>query len=63
MGQWIRVVPNMSLGAYELFLAQNQLSDPEWLSLPLREFLQIGFKDHVIDGPSHPVIQRLNGMI
>jgi hypothetical protein len=63
MTQWIRVVPNMNLGAYEFFVAQSQLSDPEWPTLPLREVLQIAFKGHVIDGPNHPVMQRLNGLI
>jgi hypothetical protein len=63
MTQWIRVVPNMGLGAYEFFVAQNQLSDPEWPTLSLRELLKIAFKDHVIDGPDHPVMQRLNGII
>jgi hypothetical protein len=63
MTQWIRVVANMGLGAYEFFVAQNPLSEPEWPSLPLRDLLQIGFKGHVIDGPEHPVMQRLAGAI
>jgi hypothetical protein len=63
MTQWIRVVPNMSLGAYEFFVAEVPLSDPEWPSLPLRDLLQIGFKDHIIRGPDHPVMQRLRGAI
>src|SRR6516162_7750119 len=50
--QWIRVVANMNLGAYEFFVAQSQLSDPEWPALPLSELLHIAFKGHVIDGPS-----------
>jgi len=40
MTQWIRVVPNMSLGAYEFFVAESALSDPEWPSVPLRELIQ-----------------------
>jgi hypothetical protein len=63
MRQWIRVTPNMSLGAYDLFEAQAKLSDPEWPELPLKALLAIAFKGRIIDGPNHPVMQRLNGII
>jgi hypothetical protein len=63
MTQWIRVVPNMSLGAYEFFVAESPLSPPEWPSLSLRDLIQIGFKDHIIKGPEHPVMQKLRGAI
>jgi hypothetical protein len=63
MTEWIRVVPNMNLGAYEFLVARSQLSEPEWPMVPLRELLQIAFKGHVIDAPDHPVMQRLNGLI
>jgi len=39
------------------------LSDPEWPTLPLGALLEIAFKGHLIDGPNHPVMQRLNGII
>jgi len=63
MSQWIRVVPNMSLGAYEFFVAESALSDPEWPSLPLRDLIQIAFKDRIIRGHDHPVMQKLRGAI
>jgi hypothetical protein len=63
MTQWIRVMPNLNLGAYEFFVAENSLSDPDWPLLPLRELLQIGFKDRIIRGPDHAVMQRLRGAI
>jgi hypothetical protein len=63
MTQWIRVVPNMSLGAYEFFVAEARLSDPEWPPQPLRDFIQIGFKDRIISGPDHPAMQKLRGAI
>jgi hypothetical protein len=63
MTQWIRVMPNLNLGAYEFFVAENSLSDPDWPSLPLRDLLQIGFKDRIIRGPDHAVMQRLRGAI
>ena len=64
MTQWVKVVPNMSLGAYEFFVAENPLSDPEWPpSVTLHDLLKIAFKDRIINGPDHPVMQRLRGAI
>jgi uncharacterized protein YbdZ (MbtH family) len=65
MTQWIRVVPNMSLGAYEFFVAESALSDPEWPSPlpPLRDLIQIGFKGRIVKGDDHPVMQKLRGAI
>jgi uncharacterized protein YbdZ (MbtH family) len=63
MTQWIRVVPNMSLGAYEFFVAESPLADPEWPAVPLRDLIEIGFKDRIIKGGDHPVMQRLRGAI
>ena len=63
MKHWIRVVPNMSLGAYEIHLAENVLTEPEWPDKPFRELLEIGFKGRLIQGQEHPVIMRLRGAI
>jgi hypothetical protein len=63
MRQWIRVSANMSLGAYEFFVAENPLADPEWPARPFRDLLEIGFKGRIIEGPEHLVIQRLRGAI
>ena len=51
----------MSLGAYEVFLAENQSADPEWPGLPFFELLKIASKGRIIDGPDHPVMQKLRG--
>ena len=63
MKDWIRVTPNMSLGAYEIFEAVAISSEPEWPTEPLSELLSIGFKGRIIEGPEHPVMQRLRGEI
>ena len=63
MKHWIRVVPNMSLGAYEIHLAENVLTEPEWPDKPFHELLKIGFKGRVIQDQEHPVILRLRGAI
>src|SRR5262249_28734746 len=58
---WVRVQANMSLGAYEVFEATGQLSDPEWPPAPLNELLRIAFRDRYIDALDHPVLKRLRG--
>ena len=63
MEHWIRVVPNISLGAYEIHLAENVLTEPEWPDKPFHELLKIGFKGRVIQDQEHPVILRLRGAI
>ena len=59
--QWIRLVANMSLGAYEVYVASGDLPEPEWPSISFRELLQIAFKDKFIQSLDHPVVRRLRG--
>jgi hypothetical protein len=60
---WVRVKSNMSLRAYEIFLAENQkqIPDPEWPELSFQELIRIAFRDRLIDRSDHPVIKRLRG--
>jgi hypothetical protein len=61
MHHWIRVVANMSLGAYEIIEAPGQMPDPEWPSYSFRDLLRIGFRDRIISSFDHPVLKRLRG--
>jgi hypothetical protein len=61
MSKWVRITANMSLGAYEIFEATGELAEPTWPDLPFEEILKIGFRNHIVDGPNHPVVQRLRG--
>ena len=63
MQLWIRVKPNMSLGAYELYEAEAAIPGPEWPDLPFKELVRIGFKDRLVDRLDHAVIKRLRGLI
>jgi hypothetical protein len=58
---WVRISPNMSLGAYDVFEANSQLSDPEWPEISFHELLRVAFKDRLIDSLDHPVLRRLRG--
>jgi hypothetical protein len=60
--KWIRIRADMSLGAYRLFEAQGDLSEPVWPEKTMGELLKIAFKDRVIDSDDHPVVKRLRGL-
>ena len=63
MRRWVRVIANMSLGAYEIFVAEANLPDPTWPDRPFSEILEIAFRDRLIDRPDHPLIKRLRGAL
>jgi hypothetical protein len=62
MKQWIRIRPNLSLGAYEIDVAGVTHSDPEWPSYTLQDLIQVAFRDRFINRIDHPVVQRLRGL-
>ena len=59
--EWTRMQANMSLGAYEIFAAEQDLGDPEWPELSMNELLEIAFKNKIIDRPDHLVLLQLRG--
>jgi hypothetical protein len=61
--QWVRLQPNMALGAYRTYRAEGQLSDPDWPDRPFGEILEIAFRDRVIKSDDHPVVRRLRGLV
>jgi hypothetical protein len=62
MTKWVRVVPNMALGAYEIFEAQGAIADPVWPELPFQELIRIAWRDKLVNTPDHPLIKRLRGL-
>jgi hypothetical protein len=61
MSDWVRIRANMSLGAYELFVAKADLPEPEWPEVSFNEILQTAFRERYVDNPEHPLIRRLRG--
>ena len=61
MTRWIRVVPNMSLGANEIFEADGKIPEPEWPEYSFQELLQIACRERIIGSFDHPVLKRLRG--
>ena len=63
MAHWVRVKANMSLGAYEMHVANSITTEPQWPELTFNELLRIAFRDgRLIDQLDHPVIKRLRGI-
>lgn len=61
--RWVRVVANQALGAYELFVAPGDLSEPVWPKYTMGEMIKAAFTGRVIDSPEHPVLLRLRGLV
>ena len=59
--EWTRMQANMSVGAYEIFAAEQDLGAPEWPELSMNELLEIAFKNKIIDRPDHLVLLQLRG--
>jgi hypothetical protein len=60
--RWIRMSSNISLGAYEISVAEAPIPEPVWPDLPFREILKIAFgAGRLINSLDHPVMKRLRG--
>ena len=62
MARWARVTANMSLGAYETFVATATIPDPEWPQYTYKELLRVAFKDRLVADLDHPLVKRLRGL-
>jgi hypothetical protein len=60
---WVRVVPNMSLGAYEVFQATGKLPEPDWPDIRYSKLLEIAFRDRYICTHDHPALRKLRGQV
>lgn len=61
MDSWIRLMPDLGLGAYQPYEAPVGLPEPEWPHYSFGELLKIAFKDKFINSLDHPVIKKLKG--
>lgn len=59
--RWVRVVPDMNLGAYQPFEAVADLGDPRWPVESWTAVVKVALRDRVIDTEDHAVIRDLLG--
>jgi hypothetical protein len=62
MTRWVRVKANMSLGAYEITIAESAMADPIWPELSYQELVRIAYRDRMVTTIDHPVVKRLRGL-
>jgi hypothetical protein len=60
---WVRLAADMQLGAYRIYKAEGELSEPKWPDKTLQDYLEIGFRGRIIDSENHPVVKRLRGQL
>ena len=58
---WIRLAANQALGAYDIFEAAGELSEPIWPTESWNKLVEVAFKQKIIDTPEHVIIQKLQG--
>ena len=59
--RWVRVQANMSAGAYDTCVAENQDAQPQWPDEDLATVLRIAFEGRVITFGDHVVLKGLRG--
>jgi hypothetical protein len=63
MTRWVRLKANMSLGAYEITLAESVMADPVWPGLSYQDLVRIAYRDRMVASIDHPVVKRLRGQV
>lgn len=62
MDEWIRLVPNMAMGAYDVISAENIPTEPAWPDKTMGELIAKAFQGRVVDTEDHPLLKELQGM-
>ena len=61
--KWVKVIADMSLGGYETYIANANLTEPDWPPYDFQQLLNVAFRDRFIQSIDHPIIQRLLGEV
>ena len=60
--KWVRMVANMSAGAYDVYEAPGEIADPNWPDHTFQKLLEVAFGNgRLIDKVDHPVLKQLLG--
>jgi hypothetical protein len=62
MSRWLRMKSNMSLGAYEITVAESEMAEPVWPPISFEDLLRLAYRDRMITSLDHAVIKRLRGL-
>jgi hypothetical protein len=61
--KWIRIAANMQTGSYDVYEAEGELPEPEWLLHDIDELIKVAFRGKIVTSLEHPAIQSLLGRI
>lgn len=57
--RWVRMVPNLSKAAYQVFASDEDSAEPEWPEESIQELVKLAFAGRIIKDAGHPVIDRV----
>ena len=60
---WVKMVSNRNLGAYECHIAAGVNSDPQWPDLNLQQLLEIAFRGRLISKNDHILLRQIRGEV
>ena len=60
---WLRLIANMLLGGYDIYVAGGALPDPEWPAHDIESLVAVAFRGKVITSLDHPLVQAVLGKI
>ena len=58
---WLRISANMRVGAYDIYVAEGSLPEPEWPAHDMEALVQVAFRGKIITSLDHPVVQSMLG--
>ena len=62
--QWTSIRADIYAGFNKIHVADGDLGEPKWPSLPYEEILRIAFREEgIIGSVDHPIVKRLRGQI
>ena len=62
--QWVRVYSDQDSQQYMTYPAKGELGEPQWPDgFTMERYLELAFRDRMIDSEDHPVLKRLRGEV
>jgi hypothetical protein len=58
--QWVRLTWDQGSNTHKLATCKSK-QEPQWPNLPMRDLLELAFRDYLIEDLSHPVLRKLRG--
>ena len=61
--RWVRVAADMAEGRYSVYVAPDDLGEPNWPEQDFKALLNLAFQDRQIEGREHPIVRELEGRL